>query len=52
MEDLPYVNSIRNFELLFRDIPNLVILSNEDLDYVKMKTKRVALSSTSLKIKT
>ena len=33
------------FELFFRDICNLDILSNEDLDFVKAKTKEAALSS-------
>ena len=33
------------FELFFRDIHNLDILSNKDLDFVKAKTKEVALSS-------
>ena len=34
-----------HFELLYRDIRNLEILSNEDLDFVKTKTKEIALSS-------
>ena len=33
------------FELFFTDIHNLDILSNKDLDFVKAKTKEVALSS-------
>ena len=33
------------FELFFKDIRNLQILSNEDLDFVKTKTKEAALSS-------
>ena len=33
------------FELFFRDIHNLDILSNKDLDFVKAKTKEAALSS-------
>ena len=33
------------FELFFRDIRNLDILSNEDLDFLKAKTKEAALSS-------
>ena len=34
-----------HFELLYRDIRNLEILSNEDLDFVKTKTKETTLSS-------
>ena len=33
------------FELFYRDIRNLEILSNEDLDFVKTKTNETALSS-------
>ena len=33
------------FELFFRDILYLDILSNEDLDFVKAKTKEAAISS-------
>ena len=33
------------FALFFRDICNLDILSNEDLDFVQAKTKEAALSS-------
>ena len=36
---------IVSFELLFRDICNLDIFYNEDLDFVKAKTKEEALSS-------
>ena len=39
-----YVNYLVHFELLYRDICNLEILSNEDLDFVKTKTKETALS--------
>ena len=34
-----------HFELFYRNIRNLEILSNEDLDFVKTKTKETALSS-------
>ena len=33
------------FELFYRDIRNLEILSNEDIDFVKTKAKEAALSS-------
>ena len=34
-----------HFELFYRNIRNLEVLSNEDLDFVKTKTKETALSS-------
>ena len=34
-----------HFELFYRDMRNLEILSNEDLNLVKTKTKETALSS-------
>ena len=34
-----------HFELFYRDIRNLEILSNEDLDFVETKTKETALLS-------
>ena len=34
-----------NFELFYRNIRNLGILSNEDLDFVKKRTKEAAFSS-------
>ena len=40
-----YVDYLLQFELFFRDILNLDILSNEELDFVKAKTKEEALSS-------
>ena len=40
-----YVNYLVHFELLYRDICNLEILSNDDLDFVKTKTKYTILSS-------
>ena len=42
---LGYVDYLQHFELFFKDIRNLQILSNEDLDFVKAKTKEAALSS-------
>ena len=42
---LDYANYLLQFELFFRDIPNLDILSHEDLHFVKAKTKEAALSS-------
>ena len=41
-----YAVCLAHFELFYRDIRNLGILSNEDLDLdVKKKTKETALSS-------
>ena len=34
-----------NFELIYRDIGNLQVLSAEDLEFTKTKTKDIALSS-------
>ena len=42
---LNYADYLVQFELLFRDVRNLDIFSNEDLDFVKSKTKEAALSS-------
>ena len=42
---LDYVDFLENVELFFKDIRNLDILSNEDLDFVKAKTKEGTLSS-------
>ena len=41
---LDYADYLVNFELLYRNIRNLCILSNEDLDFVKTR-KEAALSS-------
>ena len=41
---LKYANYLVHFELFYRDIGNLEILSNEDLDFVKAKSKGTALS--------
>ena len=41
---LDYAAYLVQFELFFKDIRNLDILSNEDLDFVKAKTKEAALS--------
>ena len=42
---LDYEDYLVQFELFFRDIRNLEILSNEDLDFVTAKTKEAGLSS-------
>ena len=44
-KQLKYADYLVHFELFYRDICNLEILSNEDLDFVKTKTKETALSS-------
>ena len=40
-----YANYLVHFELFYKDISNLEILSNDDLDFVKTETKETALSS-------
>ena len=40
---LHYADYLFNFEIFYRNIRNLGILSNEDLDLVKTKTKKAAL---------
>ena len=42
---LDYADYLVNFELFYRNIRNLGILSNEGLDFVKTITKEAALSS-------
>ena len=42
---LAYADYLVNFELFYRNIPNLSILSKEDLDFVKTRTKEAALPS-------
>ena len=42
---LKYADYLVHFEFFHRDIRNLEILFNEDLDLVKTKTKETALSS-------
>ena len=42
---LDYADYLVNFELFSRNIHNLDILSNKDLDFVKNKNKEAALSS-------
>ena len=42
---LDYADYLVQFGLFFRDKSNLDILSNEDLDFVKAKTKEEAISS-------
>ena len=44
---LDYADYLVNFELFCRNIRNLRILSNEDLDFVKTKAKEAAFSSYS-----
>ena len=44
-KQLKHADYLPHFELFYRDIRNLEILSNEDLDFVKTKTKETALSS-------
>ena len=44
-KQLKYANYLAHFEFFYRDIRNLEILSNEDLDFVKTKTKETALLS-------
>ena len=40
---LDFVDYLVNFELFYRHVSNLSILSNKDLDSVKTRTKEVAL---------
>ena len=42
---LKYGDYLFHFELFHRDIPNLEILSNEDLHFVKTETKETAILS-------
>ena len=42
---LDYADYLVNFELFYRNIRKLGILSNENLDFVKTRTKEAALSS-------
>ena len=44
-KQLKYTDYLVYFELFYRDIRNLEILSNEDLDFVNTKTKETVLSS-------
>ena len=44
-KQLNYADYLVHFELFYRNIRNLEVLSNEDLDFVKTKTKETALSS-------
>ena len=44
-KQLKYADYLVQFELFFRDIRSLEILFNEDLDFVKTKTKEIALLS-------
>ena len=40
-----YADYLVNFESFYRDIRNLEIMSNEDLDFVQTNTKETSLSS-------
>ena len=42
---LDYADYLVRFELFYRNIRNLAILSNEELDFVKTITKKVVLCS-------
>ena len=44
-KQLKYVDYVVHFELFYRDIRNLEIFSNENLDFMKTKTKETALLS-------
>ena len=44
---LDYVDCLVDFELFCRNIRNLGILSNKDLDFVKIKTKEETLAYQS-----
>ena len=44
-KQLKYAAYLVHFELFYKDIRNLEILSNEDLDFVKTKSKETALLS-------
>ena len=42
---LNYADYLVHFEKFYRNIHNLEVLSNKDLDFVKTKTKKSALAS-------
>ena len=44
-QQLKYADYLVHFEFFYRNIRNLEILSKEDLDFVKTKTKEVAQSN-------
>ena len=44
-KNLNHADYLVNFELFYTDICNLQVLSAEDLDFLKIKTKDIALSS-------
>ena len=46
-EQLNYADFLVQFEFFYKNIRNLEVLSNEDLDFVKTKTKKTALFSLS-----
>ena len=41
---LNHADYLVNFELFYRDIHNLQVISTRDLDFIKTKTKNIALS--------
>ena len=45
LKHLDYVEYLLDFDLFYRNIRNLGILSNENLDFVKTRTKEATLSS-------
>ena len=45
VKQLNYADYLVHFELFYRNTRNLEVLSKEDLDFVKTKTKEAALSS-------
>ena len=42
---LNHADYLVNFELFYRDIRNLEVLSAEELDFIKAKTKDIVVSS-------
>ena len=44
-ENLSYSDYLNNFELFYRSIDNLNILSGDNLDFIKTKIKGAALTS-------
>ena len=47
-----YADYLVNFESFYRDIRNLEIMSNEDLDFVQTNTKETSLVHSEIIIKT
>ena len=44
-EKIHHADYLVNFQLFYRDIRNLQVLSTEDLDFIKTKTKDIPLPS-------